>query len=363
MPSANCKIGETKPRIQRWMEFLSAYNFRLSYRREQENANADFLSRLSLPPIDEDVSGASALTDPDDLGVYLIRACGLTTPSCPVPGVGLGGLAPSPDIPFLGGLAPPPDISVSGELPLTQDDFRTHRAPLPSLSMTARSRRSCAPPPQAPSTTYAISARDDAPRPSRRTRSQTAISAGHTPSLPDYRKAAHSGFAAPAASASPPSHTSPPPRPDRLGYTKLTNGRVPTRPPPPSAGLRSVPPPLTASLQPIVPDPGIQAAAAHLSNTLLNYSHHDWEQARREDPLCDATRRHIQLGCPKHSLASLCDHFPSHQRPDPADILDLAAKGRLIQGDHDTVLLVRKPTAAISTHSRWSPGPSSTASS
>ena len=25
-----CKIGETKPRIQRWMEFLSAYNFHLS---------------------------------------------------------------------------------------------------------------------------------------------------------------------------------------------------------------------------------------------------------------------------------------------------------------------------------------------
>ena len=164
-----CKIGETKPRIQRWMEFLSAYNFRLSYRRGQENANADFLSRLPLPPIDEDVSGASALTDPDDLGVYLIRACGLTTPSCPVPGVGLGGLAPSPDIPVSGGLAPPPYISVSGGLPLTQDDFRTHRAPLLSLSMTARSRRSYAPPPQAPSTTYAISARDDAPRPSRRT--------------------------------------------------------------------------------------------------------------------------------------------------------------------------------------------------
>ena len=160
-----CKIGETKPRIQRWMEFLSVYNFRLSYRRGQENANADFLSRLPLPPIDEDVSGASALTDPDDLGVYLIRACGLTTPSCPVPGVGLGGLAPSPDIPVLGELAPPPDISVSGGLPLTQDDFRTHRAPLPSLSMTVRSSRSCAPPPQAPSTTYAISTRDDAPRP------------------------------------------------------------------------------------------------------------------------------------------------------------------------------------------------------
>ena len=230
------------------MEFLSAYNSRLSYRRGQENANADFLSRLPLPPIDEDVYGASALTDPDDLGVYLVRACGLTTPSCPVPGVGLGGLAPSPYISVSGGLAPPPDISVSGGLPLTQNELRTHRSPLPSLSMTARSRRFCAPPPQAPSTTYAISARDDAPRPSRRTRSQTAISAGHTPSRPDYRKAAHSGFAAPATSAPRPSRTSPPPRPDRLGYPKITNGRTPTRSPPPSANLRSVPTPLTVSL-------------------------------------------------------------------------------------------------------------------
>ena len=333
-----CKIGETKPRIQRWMEFLSAYNFRLSYRQGQENANADFLSRLPLPPIHEDVSGASALTDPDDLGVYLIRACELTTPSCPVPGVGLDGLAPSPDIPVLGGLAPPSDISVLGGLALTQDDFRTHRAPLPSQSMTARSRRSCAPSPQAPSTTYAISACDDTPRPSRRTRSQTTISAGRTPSRPDYRKAAHSGFAAPAASAPPPSRTSPPPRPDRLGYTKITHGRVPTSSPPPSSDLQSVPPPLTASLHPTAPDPDIQAAAAHISNTLLNYSHRDWEKAQREDPLCDATRRYIQLGCPKQSLASLCDHHLSHQRPDPADILGLAAKGRLIQGNHDTVL-------------------------
>ena len=117
-----------------------------------------------------------------------------------------------------------------------------------------------------------------------------------------------------------------------------------------------------ASLHTTAPDPDIQAAAAHLSNTLLNYSHHDWEQAQREDPLCDATLRHIQLGCPKHSLDSLCNHLPSHPRPDPADILDLAAKGRLIQGNHDTVLLVRKPTAAISTpDGRSSPSPCPTA--
>ena len=43
------KIGESKPRIQRWMEFLSDSNYRLSYRRGREKANANFLSRLPSP--------------------------------------------------------------------------------------------------------------------------------------------------------------------------------------------------------------------------------------------------------------------------------------------------------------------------
>ena len=220
-----CKIEETKPRIQRWMEFLSAYTFRLSYRRGQKNANADFLSRLPLPPIAEDISGASALTDPDDLGVYLIRTCGFTTHDCRVPGVGLGGLAPSPchaPDAALGGLTPSPDSPVLSGLPLTLDDFRTHRAPMPPTHMTARPRRSSATLPQTPFATYAISAPDDAPRPTRRTRSQTAILDGNTPSHPDYRTAAHSGFAASAASTSPPLRTSPPPRSARLGSTTST---------------------------------------------------------------------------------------------------------------------------------------------
>ena len=38
----------------------------------------------------------------------------------------------------------------------------------------------------------------------------------------------------------------------------------------------------TAPLHPTAPDPDVQAAAAHLFNTLLNYSHSDWEQAQRE---------------------------------------------------------------------------------
>ena len=253
----------------------SAYNFRLSYRRGQENANADFLSRLPFPPIADDVSGASALTDPDDLGVYLIRACGLTTPSCPVPGVGLGGLVPSPDIPVFGGLAPSPDIPVLGGLPLTSDDFRTHRALIPSPSATIRPRRPRATLPQAPYAIYAINARDDAPGPTRRTRSQTAILDGNTRSGPDYRTAAHSGFAASAAAASPPLRTSPPPRSARLGSTTSPGRCAPITSTPPPADLPSVPPPLSAPLHPTAPDLDVQAAAAHLSNSLLNYSHSD----------------------------------------------------------------------------------------
>ena len=314
------------------MEFLWAYNFRLSHRRGQENANDDLLCRLPLPPIEEDISGASALTDPDDLGDYLIRACGFTTPACPVPGVGLGGLTPSPcQTPdaVLGGLTPPPDFPVLGGLPLTVDDFRTHRAPIPHTHMTARPRRPYAIPPKAPFTTYAISALADAPRPTRRTRSQIAILDGNAPSRPDYRTAAHSGFAASAASAPSPLRTSPPPRSARLGSTTSTGRPASTSSTPTIPDLQSDSPSPTAPLHPTVPNPDVQAAATHLSNTLLNYSHSDWEQAQREDPLCDATRRYIQRGCPPRSLASLCDHTPSHQRPDPAGILDLAAKGRL----------------------------------
>ena len=342
-----CKIGETKPRIQRWMESLSAYSFRLSYRRGEDNANADFLSRLPLSPIAEDISGASALTDPDNLGVYLIRACGFTTPACPVPGVGLGGLTPSPchaPDAILGRLAPPPDSLVLGGLPLTPGDFRTHRAQMPPTHMTARPRHSSATLPQMPFATYAISA-NDAPRPTRRTRSQTATLDGNAPSRPDYRTASHSGFAAPAASAPPPLRTSPPSRSTRLGSTTSTRRPASTSSTLAPPDLQPDPPPPTAPLHPRVPDLEVQAAAAHFSNTLLNYSHSDWEQAQREDPLCDATRRYIQLGCPRPLPTSLCDHIPSHQRPDLADILDLAAKGRLIQGDHDTKLLVLGPVA------------------
>ena len=124
-------MGESKPRIQRWMNLLSAYSFCFSYRRGRDNANADFLSRLPLPPTEEDISGSPALSVPDDLGVYLIRACGYIVPSCPIPGISVGGLAPS-SYPTPGtGLdrfAPSLVIQVLGRLRLTNDDLKTSDA-------------------------------------------------------------------------------------------------------------------------------------------------------------------------------------------------------------------------------------------
>ena len=215
---------------------------------------------------------------------------------------------------------------------------------MPPTHMTARPRCPYAIPPKAPYTMYAISALDEPPWPTRRTRSQTAILDGNAPSRPNYRTAAHSGFAESAASAPPPLRTSPPPRSARLGSTTSTGRLASTSSTPTPPNLQSDSPPPPAPLPPTAPDPDVQAAAAHLSNTLLNYSHSGWEQAQREDPLYDATRRYIQVGCPPHSLTSVCDHIPSHQRPNLADTLDLAAKRRLTQGDHDAILLVHNHT-------------------
>ena len=55
------KIGERKPRIQRWMEFLSDYNYRLPYQRGRIKCNANFLSRLPFPSTVGDISDSSAV--------------------------------------------------------------------------------------------------------------------------------------------------------------------------------------------------------------------------------------------------------------------------------------------------------------
>lgn len=109
-------IGKTK------LKFISAYDFRLTYCQGRDNASADFLFRLLPPPTEDYISSSSTVSEPDVLGVYLIRAYGYITPSCPSPDGGPGELAPSPD-----------NSSVLGGSPLTDDGFQMHRAAPPCV--------------------------------------------------------------------------------------------------------------------------------------------------------------------------------------------------------------------------------------
>ena len=44
------KVGEHNARVQRWLEFLSAYPYTLEYRKSSANGNANFLSAFSNQP-------------------------------------------------------------------------------------------------------------------------------------------------------------------------------------------------------------------------------------------------------------------------------------------------------------------------
>ncbi|CAB1101426.1 unnamed protein product [Ectocarpus sp. CCAP 1310/34] len=112
------KVRENNARVQRWLEFLTAYNYTLKYRKGSANCNADFLSRLPIDEAECDRSGRSQLTpDDDDEGVFFIRSCGLMPSGHRAVGVGLGGLVPTSPTSVLGGLAPITDDFI---------DFRRH---------------------------------------------------------------------------------------------------------------------------------------------------------------------------------------------------------------------------------------------
>ena len=85
---SKCKVGNHNARVQRWLEFLTAFDYTLEYRRGSANGNTDFLSRLTEPATEHDHSGSSSLNPVEDGGICLIRAYGLNTPSSPIPGVG-----------------------------------------------------------------------------------------------------------------------------------------------------------------------------------------------------------------------------------------------------------------------------------
>ena len=88
------KVAEHNPRVQRWLEFLTACQYTLEYRKGSANSNADFLSRLPLPVSEDDRSGHSRLTPSYEERIYLIRAGGLFLDGPPALSLGLGGLAP-----------------------------------------------------------------------------------------------------------------------------------------------------------------------------------------------------------------------------------------------------------------------------
>ena len=168
-----------------------------------------------------------------------------------------------------------------GELPLTNDDFWTHRAPMPAPHMTGPTTRPFAAPTEE-CLSYAIDDQHNVSRfnCAKRTRSQTAILAGNTPLRPYYRTAPRSGFAASAAPAPPPKasfRSSPPPRSTRLGST-LPLGRYASLRPKPAFSnpqLDHSPPVASPVLQITAPDNDASAAAEPLLSTLLSYSHCD----------------------------------------------------------------------------------------
>ena len=256
-------------------------------------------------------------------------------------------ITPSSD---LGGLIPQPDPPTLSGLPLSHADFRAHHAPLPPPHMVGSIDRPHMISAGNPHPPNAIRTLENNGRPlsTRRTRSQSAILAGTTPLCPDYRLAARSGFTASVASAPPPLRTSPPSSSARLGSTTSDRTASNNAPPTPMATTPDSPP--RAAPVPTQPeqatDATVEATATGLSVSLLSFGHRKWEKAQRDDPLCDAVPRYLQLGCPQPLPSTFCDHIASHKRPDPADIIDLATKGRLANGDDDTLLLVRNYTAA-----------------
>ena len=94
------------------------------------NSNADFLSRLPEPGTEPDRSGSTSLHPVEDSGIYLVRACGLSTPSSQIPGVGLGGFVPRTESTALGGLVPRTESATLGGLPLSSTGLwqGTHEA-------------------------------------------------------------------------------------------------------------------------------------------------------------------------------------------------------------------------------------------
>ena len=122
------KVGDHNARVQRWLEFLTAFDYTLDCRKGNANGKADFLSHLLEPSTEHDRSRSSSLTPAEDGGIiFLIRGCELRTRPSPNPGVGFSGQVPRPENAVLGGL------------PFATVDFRDFHAQGPRIRTDDRS--------------------------------------------------------------------------------------------------------------------------------------------------------------------------------------------------------------------------------
>ena len=61
--------GNHNARVQRWLDFLTAFDYTLEYRKGNANGNADFLSRLPEPATEYDRNGSTILNPVEDGGI------------------------------------------------------------------------------------------------------------------------------------------------------------------------------------------------------------------------------------------------------------------------------------------------------
>ena len=123
------KVGEHNARVERWLEFLSAYTYTLECRKVAVNGNADFFSRPPQPATDADRTGPNRLTSPDTVDIYLIRPFGFAHCKLSMPGIGVGGLVPIPSLP----------IPVIRPIPFSDHDYGDFRRLGPSMGFSGPS--------------------------------------------------------------------------------------------------------------------------------------------------------------------------------------------------------------------------------
>ena len=123
------KVGEHKARVQRWLEFFSAYTYTLESRRGTPNGNADFLSCPPQPATDAHRTGPNRLTSPDTVSIYLTRPCGFTPCEPSMPSIGSGVLVSTPSLP----------IPIIRPIPSTDGDNGVFRRLGPSMGSSGPS--------------------------------------------------------------------------------------------------------------------------------------------------------------------------------------------------------------------------------